>query len=422
MKKVLIITYYWPPAGGPGVQRWLKFTKYLPEFGIQPLVYVPENPSYPMVDPNLLEEVPPGIRVIKRPIVEPYRWASLLSKKKTRTISSGIIREKDPSLLERIMLWIRGNLFIPDARRFWVRPSVDFLSKVLEGEGIGTVITSGPPHSLHLIGLGLKKRRDIQWIADFRDPWTSIGYHDKLRLTPWARRKHQRLEGEVLRSADKLVVTSRTTKEEFQALTERPIKVITNGFEGEAPSLPLDVEFTLSHIGSLTSGRNPLGLWKALAALVGENRAFATRLKIQLAGVVGEEVLQSLSDLGLDRYVHALGYLPHDRVLELQQKSQVLLLVEIDSPLTRGIIPGKLFEYMNAGRPILALGPQAWEAGALVEEVQGGVFVRQGEVEIPKGVLLEWFSAYQRGALRSRARDIGKYHRRALTESLVNYL
>src|SRR5690606_20893883 len=146
MKKFLVITYYWPPAGGPEVQRWLKFVKYLPEFGVRPVVYVPTNPTYPILDEALLGEIPVDLEILKRPIVEPYGWASLLSKKKTRTISSGIIREKDPSFVEGLLLWLRGNLFVPDARKFWVRPSIKYLSGYLAQEGITTVISSGPPH------------------------------------------------------------------------------------------------------------------------------------------------------------------------------------------------------------------------------------------------------------------------------------
>jgi len=422
MKKVLVITYYWPPAGGPGVQRWLKFVKYLPEFGVRPVVYVPANPTYPILDEALLGEIPVDLEILKRPIVEPYGWASLLSKKKTRTISSGIIREKDPSFVEGLLLWLRGNLFVPDARKFWVRPSIKYLSGYLAQEGITTVISSGPPHSLHLIGLGLKKRHDIQWIADFRDPWTSIGYHEKLRLSPWARKKHLRLEGEVLRGADKIVVTSKTTKQEFRALTDRPIKVITNGYDSIAVERPLDPEFTISHIGSLLSGRNPVGLWKALGELLVENREFAGTLKIQLAGVVGEEVLHSLAQYKLEPYVARLGYIPHDMVLDLQRRSQVLMLLEIDSPGTRGIIPGKLFEYMKAGRPILALGPQGWEAGAMVGETATGAYLQQGDSEGIKAVLLDWYAAYQKGGLGTRPKDLAKYHRRALTESLVKFI
>ena len=422
MQKVLVIAYYWPPAGGPGVQRWLKFVKYLPDFDIQPIVYVPENPSYPLVDEDLINEVPEGIRVLKQPIKEPYGWASLLSKKKTKTISSGIIPDKQPTLVEKVLLWVRGNFFIPDARKFWVKPSIHFLAKVIADEGIKTIITTGPPHSLHLIGLGLKKRYDIHWIADFRDPWTSIGYHKKLRLTSFARRKHQNLEKEVLVSADKIVVTSHTTKQEFEAITPKPLKVITNGYDDDLQPVSLDSKFTISHIGSLLTGRNPKGLWQAIKELIAENEAFQNALSIQLAGVVGDEVLHSIQNFGLDSHTKTLGYLSHEKVLELQQKSQVLLVLEIDSEETKGIIPGKLFEYLNAKRPILAIGPKDWEAGEMVEHSQAGAFYHQEDTVGIKTVLLDWFNRYEKGNLEFHSKGVEKFHRKALTESLAKFI
>ncbi len=422
MRKVLVIAYYWPPAGGPGVQRWLKFVKYLPEFGCEPIVYVPQNPSYPIVDEKLIDEAPKGVKVIQQPIKEPYGLASLLSKKKTKTISSGIIREKDPSVLEKLLLSIRGNFFIPDARKFWVKPSISFLAKLIADEGIQTIITTGPPHSLHLIGMGLKKRYDLQWIADFRDPWTSIGYHSKLRLTPFARKKHLKLEKEVLILADKVVVTSRTTQKEFEAITPKPIKLITNGFDDELQPVALDQAFTISHIGSLLTGRNPLGLWQALQELMDEHEGFKRAVKIQLAGVVGGEVLQSIQNFGLEDHVSQLGYLSHDRVLETQQRSQLLLLLEIDSEETKGIIPGKLFEYLNAKRPILAIGPKGWEAGAMVEQHKAGNSCLHGDVPMLKNVLLDAFEHYKNGTLHCHSEGIEQYHRRALTESLAKFI
>lgn len=422
MRKVLVIAYYWPPAGGPGVQRWLKFVKYLPEYGFEPIVYVPKNPSYPLVDENLLSEVPDSVKIMKQPIKEPYGWASLLSKKKTKTISSGIIKEKDPSLLEKVLLWVRGNFFIPDARKFWVKPSIAYLAKVIADEGIQTIITTGPPHSLHLIGLGLKKKYNVQWIADFRDPWTSIGYHKKLRLTQWAQKKHLMLESEVLVTADKVVVTSHTTKDEFEEITPKPIKVITNGFDDELQPVALDQAFTISHIGSLLTGRNPLGLWQALQELMDEHEGFKRAVKIQLAGVVGDEVLQSIQNFGLEDHVSQLGYLSHDRVLETQQRSQLLLLLEIDSKETKGIIPGKLFEYLNAKRPILAIGPKEWEAGAMVEQHKAGNSCLHGDVPTLKNVLLDAFERYENGTLHCHSEGIEQYHRRALTESLAKFI
>ena len=174
MKRALIITYYWPPAGGPGVQRWLNFVKYLGEFDVEPVVYAPQNPHYPILDEDLLQQIPTGVEVIKQPVKEPYRLAGMFSKKKTRRISSGIISEKSPGIIEKLMLYIRGNYFIPDARVGWVKPSVKFLKDYLKEHSFDTIITTGPPHSLHLIGLQLKEISGIRWIADFRDPWTTI--------------------------------------------------------------------------------------------------------------------------------------------------------------------------------------------------------------------------------------------------------
>ncbi|WP_318308297.1 glycosyltransferase [Flagellimonas crocea] len=422
MRKILVIAYYWPPAGGPGVQRWLKFIKYLPDFGFEPIVYVPKNPSYPLVDEKLVGEVPDSIKILKQPIKEPYGFASLLSKKKTKTISSGIIKEKDPSFIEKLLLWIRGNFFIPDARKLWVKPSISYLAKVIADEGIETIVTTGPPHSLHLIGLGLKKKYNIQWIADFRDPWTSIGYHKKLRLTSYAEKRHKNLEKEVLVSADKLIVTSQTTKKEFEGITPKPIKVITNGFDEELPPSELDSGFTISHIGSLLTGRNPLGLWQALNGLVQENQALKKELKLQLAGVVGEEVLQSIKEFGLMEHVELLGYLSHEEVLQTQQSSQLLLLLEIDSEETKGIIPGKLFEYLNAGRPILAIGPKGWEAGEMVKHHRAGNTCLHSDVATLKNVLLMAFDRYQKGTLESSSEGIDQYHRKALTESLSKFI
>lgn len=422
MQKILVIAYYWPPAGGPGVQRWLKFVKYLPEFGFEPIIYVPENPSYPITDKKLVDEIPKNIKVLKKPIQEPYGWAGFLSKKKTKTISSGIIQEKDPTFLEKLLLWIRGNFFIPDARKLWVKPSISYLAKVIADEGIKTVITTGPPHSLHLIGLGLKQKYAIQWITDFRDPWTSIGYHKKLRLSPSSARKHKELEKRVLSVADKIIVTSNTTKQEFEAITDKPIKVITNGFDETLEPTEQDSKFTISHIGSLLTGRNPMALWEVLHDLILNNEAFNKAVKVQLAGVVGEEVLKSIHDFELDAHVQQMGYLSHDNVLEVQQKSQVLLLLEIDSEETKGIIPGKLFEYLNAKRPILAIGPEEWEAGLMVTNAGAGKVFTHSESADLKNVLLDWFGQYQKGTLQCKSDHVAQFHRRALTEALAKFI
>ena len=421
MQKILIVTYYWPPAGGPGVQRWLYFAKYMREHGIEPVIYTPENPHYPLRDSSLVEEIPEGIKVYRYKIWEPYQLASWMSPVRTKRISSGIINREKPGVMERFMLWVRGNLFIPDARKYWVSPSVTYLRGILRQEGIGTVITTGPPHSLHLIGLGLKDKCSLKWIADFRDPWTTIGYHNALSLSKTARKKHRALERKVLNKADAIITTSNLTREEFKPLTPKPIYVITNGYTGErGPLKQPDGPFRLSHIGSLLSGRNPKALWRALRSLSEKDKNFRRDLEIELIGPVSDEILQSLRDENLESHLRLIDYMPHDQALQRQRKAQLLLLVEIDKPETRSIIPGKFFEYLAASRPILAIGPPGWEVASMIEQSKSGIAMGYEEEKKMKKTLSEWYQLYQDGALSGTAEGVEEFHRSALTKRLVN--
>jgi glycosyltransferase involved in cell wall biosynthesis len=424
VKKVLIISYYWPPAGGPGVQRWLKFSKYLPHYGIEPILYVPENAYYPLKDISLLEQVPEKIKVLKKPIFEPYTFAKLLSGKDTQKISSGIIPEaRQQGILQKLMLFIRGNCFIPDARRFWIKPSVNFLTTYLQENKIDTVITTGPPHSMHLIGLRLKQKLKLNWIADFRDPWTQIGYHNKLKLLSISQKKHERLEKAVLEEADQVITTSFTTREEFLKSTSTPIEVITNGYDHEKiEPVSLDQHFSISHIGSLLSGRNPQNLWQALRELVNESEEFAKNLELKLTGAVGEPVLESIKKCDLDKYLSVKGYVSHGEALQLQRSSQVLLLIEIDSPETRGIIPGKLFEYMISNRPILAVGPKHADVQKIIRETNTGVFFHYSEKEEIKNHILKQYREFKEDRLKSHPIGLQQYSRKELTAKLAKLI
>lgn len=433
-KKLLIITYYWPPAGGPGVQRWLKFVKYLPEFNIQPIVYIPENPTYPIIDEGLQSEVSEKAIILKNKIFEPYNLASFFGKSKTKKISSGIIpNQKKQSLAEKFLLWVRGNIFIPDARFLWVKPSVSYLKKYIQENNIDTIVTSGPPHSLHLIGLELKKELNVKWIADFRDPWTTIGYHKALKLSSYAEKKHKALEKEVLNSADSIIVTSKTTKTEFQDITSKPIEVITNGYDIEKiEKQPLDKKFSLAHIGSFLSDRNPRILWKALQELVTENADFKTDFQLKLIGAVSQEVLDTITEFKLNDYVQNLGYVSHQEAVEHQRKSQVLLLIEINSKDTKSIIPGKLFEYMVSERPIIAIGPEGSDFAEIITETNTGVFFTydeketRGEAELNgvklKALLLKYYQEYQNNNLKVHAVGLQQYSRKSLTQKLVKLI
>ncbi|WZL88811.1 glycosyl transferase family 1 [Salinimicrobium sp. 3283s] len=424
MKKVLIVTYYWPPAGGPGVQRWLKFVKYLPENGIEPIVYTPENPHYPLKDTSLEDEIPSEIKVLKNAIFEPYAVAGMLSKKDTEKISSGIIpKEQKQGFLQKFMLFIRGNFFIPDARKFWIKPSVKYLTSYLKEHEIDTIITTGPPHSMHLIGMELKKTMGVKWLADFRDPWTQIGYHSKLKLLPASRKKHQELEKEVLQSAEKIITTSFTTKAEFLSKTKRPVEVITNGYDVEkVEKLPMDEKFSISHIGSLLSGRNPENLWQAISELITENEDFAKDFQLKLVGAVGDPVLESIQKWHLEEWLVLKNYVSHSEALQLQKSSQLLLLIEIDSEETKGIIPGKLFEYMVSERPILAVGPVDADIEKIIRETNTGsyfLYPQKGEI---KAYILEKYELFKKGELRSYPIGLQQYSRSALAKRLANLI
>jgi len=424
MKKVLIVTYYFPPAGGPGVQRWLKFVKYLPDFQFEPIVYVPQNPTYPIVDEGLLAEVSDQLTLLKQPIWEPYGVASLFSKNKINNISAGIIpSRKKQSFLEKIALFVRGNLFIPDARVFWVKPSVKFLREYCQSNTIDTIITTGPPHSLHLIGLALQQQLSIKWVADFRDPWTTIGYHKALKLLPWAQRKHKCLEQQVLQAADAIIVTSATTKTEFEALTTSPIEVITNGYDlATEPSLQLDAKFSLAHIGSLLSARNPIVLWEALAELLQEIPDLAKHLQLNFIGTTSQEIKDALANYGLANYMHDFGYVSHQEAIRFQKESQVLLLIEIDSPNTKLILPGKLFEYLVSSRPILAMGPAGSDFASIITETQTGAFFNYAQKREVKAYIQRCYSDYLAGNLKVSPQGIEKYARKNLTKQLAQLL
>ena len=424
MKKVLIVAYYWPPAGGPGVQRWLKFVKYLPEFGIQPIVYIPENPTYPIIDADLLNEVPPQAIILRKKIFEPYGMASFFSKDSIKKISSGIIpAQRKQTFAERLSIWIRGNIFIPDARVLWVKPSVSFLEKYIRENNIDTLITTGPPHSLHLIGLKLKEKLNIRWLADFRDPWTTIGYHKSLKLSTFAENRHKHLEGKVLNAADHIIVTSKTTQSEFTEITSKPIDVLTNGYDIEFKGdVTLDEKFSLAHIGSLLAGRNPQILWEVLSELIKEVPDFAAHLQIKLIGAVSQEIITSVTNYNLLDHTQIMGYISHSDAVMQQRQSQMLLLIEIDSEDTKSIIPGKLFEYMVSGRPIIAIGPKGSDFAEIITNTNTGTFFNYTEKEKLKQTILSDYHTFLEGKLKVNAAGLEQYSRRKLTERLAALL
>ena len=299
-KKVLIVTYYWPPSGGAGVQRWLKFSKFLPELGWDPVIFTPENPDVPVEDHSLLEEVHPTIEVLKIPIFEPSRVIKFFGgKTSTNRIGASTSSNGKTSLIKGIINWVRGNLFIPDARATWVRPSVKYLNKWLESHSVDAIITTGPPHSMHLIGLGVKKSHpSIKWISDFRDPWSDMDYLDEFKIGNRARKKLISMESEVVKHSDKIIITSPSVaKSLLKNDNLEKATFIPNGWDSldfknvKAASTNPQV-FKIGHFGSLSGSRNMPGFFKAVNRW---NSVENLKIELHLVGSVGDEIKQELN-------------------------------------------------------------------------------------------------------------------------------
>lgn len=426
-KKILIITYYWPPAGGPGVQRWLKFAKYLPDFGWKPVIYTPENPSYPLIDETLMKDVPENIEIVRTKIWEPYQLAEKLNKSNKKFKAGQFDVGKNQSWKSRLSIWVRGNFFIPDARVFWVKPSVKLLEKYLQDNKIDTIVTSGPPHSLHLIGLGLKdKLPNLKWIADFRDPWTEISYYKHLKLTKSSDKKHRRLESAVFKNADITLATSYTDAENFRKAGANAV-CITNGFdESDAGKKTEQKEanktFVLSYIGVLEQLRNPENLWKALDELVKENSEFAKNFSLKFVGRIDDKILHTIENSSLKNHILNLGYLPHGKAVEEMQTSEMLLITNFPNESSKGIIPGKIFEYLASGKQILSFGPDQADVAKILQETHAGKHFNYSEAEAVKRFILEKFDLWKNGNLSENTQHIEQFSRKNLTKQLAGIL
>ena len=419
-KKVLIITYYWPPAGGSGVQRWLKFSKYLRDFEIEPVIYTIDNPSYPILDKSSESEIPKDLEILKQAIFEPNSMLSFFGRNNKKE-SAGFLNP-NPTFLGKIVQYIRANYFIPDARKFWIQPSVNFLSNYLENNHIDAIITTGPPHSMHLIGLELKKKLGIKWISDFRDPWTEIDYFQQLPLTKKATKKHQDLEQEVLINSDMVVVVGETMKEKFLKHTKR-IEVLTNGFDTieDLSTQKLDEKFSITHVGLMNSDRNPTILWEVLNEISNTNLNFKNDLRIKLIGKLDDAVIQDLKVFDHNT-IETIPYLDHKDVSKYQASSQVLLLSINEVPSAKGIITGKIFEYLQAKRPILAIGPEDGDAAMILKNTNAGTIIGFKNKTVLKATILNLYKDYKEGVLFVKSINIEQYHRKNITSQLAEVI
>jgi glycosyltransferase involved in cell wall biosynthesis len=430
-KKVLIITYYWPPSGGSGVQRWLKFVKYLPQFGVEPYVFTPENPSFAIQDESLLKNVPVEAEVIRFPIWEPYeaflKLSSIAGDKKVAKPTE-LVQAKNKSSFQKISTWIRSNFFIPDPRVFWVRPSVQFLQDIIRDNKIQTIITTGPPHSLHLIGLRLKKKNpSLKWFADFRDPWSEWGLLDSLGVKGFARKMHQRLEMKVLKSADEVITITPFYVRRFEALSGRKVKLLTNGFDEDDfrnLNITKNSKFIIRHAGIVNEKCNPRPFMKALEQLLESDQKLKSSIQVDFIGEVHPDFRDFVKASSvLSTVTTFTPSVKHEKLISFYASSALLLLILTGYKDAEGYMPGKLFEYIATGLPILGVGPANGDAAVLMKEVQQGEMIDGDHDAEIKRVILRHYSSWEKSnSITVSSSGIDKYSRRAVTKELVTML
>jgi len=377
MKKILIITYYWPPSGGAGVQRWLKFTKYLPEFGLEPVVLTvdPAMASYAQTDESLEQEVSGSLRVYRTKTVEFYNLYKQLTGKKEIPYG-GFANEGADSILQRMARVVRGNLFIPDPRKGWNRYAYRKATELIRQYRIDLVLTSSPPHSTQLIGLKLKKKLGIRWIADLRDPWTDIYYYRELHHSSLARKVDRDLELAVLRNADRVITVSQDVKRIFaEKLTGGPASkfiVIPNGYDeadfNRTVELP-DGKFVITYTGTISEAYDMTGFLDALSLM---DRQARTGIRLRFVGKVPASVIEKIRQKVPDIDLDLVGYVDHQESVRYLLRSSVQLLIIPRAENNKGIVTGKFFEYLASGKPVLAIGPRGGDLDQLMEETGCG--------------------------------------------------
>jgi len=429
-RRVLVLTYYFPPAGGPGVQRALKFVKYLPQSGWRPVVLTVREGAYPARDPSLAQDVPPDVPVHRTDSWNPYRlYARLTGQSEDDAVVQGSMEGEERGWKESFARLVRANLFLPDARVGWVPFAVWRGRQLLADGSIDAILTTGPPHSTHLAGAALQWMTGVPWVADFRDPWTDINYYQELPHTWWARRIDAALERMVLRRSRAVTTVSPTWSRVLADKVHRgtdAVRVIHNGYDDEdVDRTPEAVDrdaFTLTHVGSLYASRNPMGLWQALRRL--RDQGAVPELRIRLVGTVDPNVRAALRDLGLDDCTEFVSYVPHHEAVAYMQRAGLLLLSIEDFPVSRGMLTGKIYEYLAAGRPILGVGDADGDAAALLQKTGGGRLFDRADVDGLASFIRQHYAAWAAGESRAgaAAEQVRPYRRRAQTERLAALL
>lgn len=430
MKRVLVITYYWPPTGGSGVQRWVKFAKYLPQHGWQPVIYTPENPEQLAIDSTLEAEIPKEVEVLKTHITEPYELYKKFLRKSGHSkeaVEVNPVNAQNKSFLQKLAMWVRGNLFRPDPRCMWIGPSVKFLKQYLKEHPVDLIVSTGPPQSMHLIGRRLAAETRIPWIADFRDPWTKIFYFKHLSMTRGTQRWHKRMEKKVLDEASAVVAVSPLVQQEFQTMTHTNVELITNGYDecdfpgGKCEEAVGGAErpFVVTHTGLFAADGNPVELWEVLAQKCKKDESFRKSLKIKLIGKTDEQVISSIESAGLKDNLENSGYLPHAAAVQEQRKASLLILPLRREPEYKAVLPGKLFEYLASWRPVLGIGQPDGAMSMILNQTKTGVVLNwDDKASLSRFLDLCWKN-HLYGTLTVDDADISQFTRKELTCKMV---
>lgn len=383
-KKILIVTYYWPPSGGVGVQRWMHFALELKKRGWHPTILTPKNPQFAIKDEKLLDKVK-DLPTLQVPIWEPFDlFHQLTGGKEKKNVQQGLVLEKSTQTwTDTLAVWIRGNLLIPDPRVFWVRKATQAAIAFVKKEDPHCIITTGPPHSVHLVGRHTKRKTQVRWLADFRDPWSKWDILTKLKTSALVRSIHETLEKKVLKDAD-ITTTVSPRLAELLGKNSHPAALLYNGLEMAPPitTNPEEGKFVIGYFGMLNELRNPIQLWMMLDQWCREDADFSDKLVIRIGGIVSASIKEEIEKLErLQDKVQFLGYLPHDNLQKEYQKCHLLLLLLNKSDNARWILPMKFFEYLGARRMILCLGERASDLGDLIVHAEIGDIFDYGQVQ-----------------------------------------
>lgn len=415
----MILTYYWPPSGGSGVQRWMYFAKYLKQLGWTPFVITVDEKyaSYPSLDQSLLSEVN-DIRVIKTKTREPLKWYSLLfTGSKNRGIPQGEV--KTNGFLSRLAAFIRGNYFIPDARKGWNTYAQAQAEHYIRNEGISKVITTGPPHSTHLVGLKLKSQFGVQWWADFRDPWTTVFYNKDLYRSARAEKKDGRWEETVLQTADGILTTvGGSLIQKLQAKApEQSFHVLPNGYDENLMASVTRtniVEFHVVYTGLLTENQDYSPVMKVLNELAGQYE-----IRLSLAGNISSSLIEKIKQISPKIAIDYKGYLSHKEAIGLM-KSGDLLLNFIFKGADQDMISGKLLEYVASGLPVLSIGNPDSEAGRFLDSASHAQTIKANE-KLALKIFIDGI-AQQKVKIENKIPDLKKWSRQTLSEYLATLL